>query len=43
MIFAKTDRYRYNFRDYKKESIKGYTLTFDNKRNIGWIFKQLIF
>ena len=43
MIFAKADRYRQNFGNYKKESIKRYTFTFDNKRNTSWIFEQLIF
>ena len=28
MISAKTDRYRYNFRDLKKESIERYTFTY---------------
>ena len=43
MIPAKAVRYRKDFRDYKKESIERYTLTFDDKRNTGWIFEQLIF
>ena len=43
MIFAKTDRYRSDFRNYKGVSIERYTLTFDNKRNTAWIFEQPIF
>ena len=43
MVFAKTDRYRLDFRNYKNESIERYTLTFDNKRNTGRIFEQPIF
>ena len=42
MIFAKTDRYRKDFRNYKEESTERYVLTFENKRNTSWISKQPI-